>query len=365
MTVTPEVHKRRLATLTEWKRWSDQFPESLRPSLLTCTPAEAICFLEQWRVSRLGRARPGCPSDRLPDIAPGTLRNYAGQLSQLCLAAGRTDSAWSISDPTGNPVAHSDVLNYLNGYANHSFSNTPYVESGAVPIPLATYVKLQEYLVDKADQELDPFQAALLWRDACLSAYLWETGQRGKEGGRLVVTDFTYDDVRCTPAWLDLIEGKPRVDQALLVESSAGTKSRKTKHPGTLKLDTYADYGLGTGVLVQLLPPYARAMRACRSPLLKHLFMPSNATQDGFRDDEYKSGAYNKRLQKHLKAMAMWNGETAHSLRRGSTQLMKDLGATVSEIGEKRLWRRDTTIDRYLHKTRHRSRLVPTAANAS
>ena len=51
-------------------------------------------------------------------------------------------------------------------------------------------------------------------------------------------------------------------------------------------------------------------------------------------------------------------GETTHSLRRGSTQLLKDLGATVAEIGEKRLWRRDTTIDLYLHKTRHKSRLV-------
>ena len=358
LVVTTEVHQRRLATLKEWKRWSSQFPTSLRPTLAACTPTEVVCFLEQWRVSRHGRARPGDPPGSLPDIAPGTLRNCAGQLSQLCLAAGRADSVWALSNPAGNPVAHADVTSYLNGYANHCFANTPYVDSGAVPIPLSTYVHLLEYLVDKADKERDPFQAALLWRDACLSAYLWETGQRGKEGCQLVVTDFNYADVRCTPAWLDLVEGQPRTDHPLLVESSAGTKSRKTKHPGTLELDVHANYAQGTGVLVQLLPPYARAMRASGSPLLSRLFMPSNAAQNGFRNDEFKSGAFNKRLQKHLQVLELWNGETAHSLRRGSTQLLKELGATVAEIGEKRLWRRDTTIDLYLHKTRHKSRLV-------
>ena len=363
LNVSDGVYQRRLTTLKEWKRWSNQFPPSLRPSLKSCTPAEALCFLEQWRASRSGISRPGQPSAHA-EIAPGTLRNYAGQLSQLCLAAGRNKTAWSLSNPTGNPVAHQDIQDYLRGYANHSFLNTPYVESGAVPIPLGTYLRLQEYLVDQADKERDPFQSALLWRDACVTAYLWETGQRGKEGCKLLITDFTYGDVRCTPAWLDLTEGCPRTDTPLFVESSLGTKSRKTKHPGTLELSVNPDHGMGSGVLVQLLPPYARAMRASGSPLLSKLFLPSNATQDGFRIAEFTSGAYNKRLQKHLKTLELWNGETGHSLRRGSTQLMKALGATVSEIGEKRLWRRDTTIDRYLHQTRHRSRLVPSAPDA-
>ena len=56
----------------------------------------------------------------------------------------------------------------------------------------------------------------------------------------------------------------------------------------------------------------------------------SNAAQDGFNNDEYKSDAYNKRLQKYPRTMGVWGGETTQSLRRGSTQLLKDLGATVS-----------------------------------
>ena len=348
-----------MATLDEWQRWGQQFPVCIRPSLQTCTPPEIICFLEQWRVSRAGRTRPGDPDGYQPEIAPGTLRNYAGNLSQLCLAAGRTEQEWSTAHLSGNPVSHASVTAYLSGYAQHSFQNTPYVDSGAVPMTLSVYVGLQDYLVSKAESAPSAFQAALLWRDACLAAYLWETGQRGKEGCQLVVTDFTYGDVRCTPAWPDLVDGSVQDGLPVLVESSNGTKSRKTKHPGTLELSTEVDENLGTGVFVNLISPYANAMRECGSPLLRQLFKPSNSAQDGFKDGEYKSSAYNKRLQRHLAVMGSWNGETAHSLRRGSTQLLKKLGATVSEIGEKRLWRRDTTIDLYLHPARHKSRLVP------
>ena len=361
LAVSPEVQQRRAAALKEWQCWALQFPTAIRPSLMTCTPAEVVCFLEQWRVSRRGRARPGDAPGSNPDIAPSTLRNYASQLSQLCLIAGRADAPWALSSPGGNPVTHASVTDYIAGYANHCFLNTSYVDSGAVPITLATYVRLMDYLVDKAAEETNPYQSALLWRDACLTAYLWETGQRGKEGCQLLVTDFCYGETRCTPAWLDLVEGKPNTNYPLLVESSRGTKSRKTKHPGTLELETEVNPALGTGFMVRLIPPYACAMRASGRPLLSRLFMKSNATQDGFDNDDFKSDAFNKRLQKHLKAIGLWGGETTHSLRRGSTQLLKELGATVSEIGEKRLWRRDTTIDLYLHKTRHRARLVGAA----
>ena len=356
--MTPEVHARRLATFEEWCQWSNKFPLGLRPSLSNCSPQEVVCFLEQWRVTRKGRARPGAAPGSIPEIAPGTLRNSSSNLSQLCVAAGRTDETWSPSNPRGNPVAHPTVTTYLSGYEQHCFQNTSYVSSGAVPMTLEVYLSLQDYLVGKADRETDLYQAALLWRDACLSAYLWETGQRGKEGCQLLVTDFNYDDTRCTPAWLDIIDGRINPEFTIVVESSNGTKSRKTKHPGTIDLSTAYDAMQGTGVLVQLLIPYSNAMRACGSPLLWHLFKPSNQTQDGFREGEYSSDAFNKRLQKHLTTMKAWNGETTHSLRRGSTQLLWKNGATVSEIGEKRLWKRDTTIDLYLHKARHKSRLV-------
>ena len=50
-------------------------------------------------------------------------------------------------------MTHSSVSDYVAGYTNHCFLNTHYVDSGAVPITLATSVRLQEYLVDKADKE--------------------------------------------------------------------------------------------------------------------------------------------------------------------------------------------------------------------
>ena len=56
--------------------------------------------------------------------------------------------------------------------------------------------------------------------------------------------------------------------------------------------------------------------------------------------------------------MREWSGESTHSLRRGSTQLLKARVASAAEIAELRLWRRDTTVDLYLHLSRHKARLV-------
>ena len=350
--------KRRQAALADWNSWSGMFPVSVAPSLATCTPHELIAFLEHWRASKLGRRRPADPEDYIPAIAPSTLQGMASRLSKLCQASGRGPEAWSTSHPAGNPAISSEVTAYLAGYANYCHSDTPYTEAGAVPMSLDLYLRLLSMLISKAREATSPFEASLSWRDATLIAYLWETGQRGKEGCYLLITDFHYADIRCTKAWPDLVDGTLDLTDPLLVESSQGTKTRHSKHPGTLELQTEPSDEDGAGFLVALIPHYHSAMRKAGSPLLQHLFKPSRRGQSEYADSKLESDTFNKRVQDHLKAMGEWSGETLNSIRRGSTQLLRAKGASIAEIGEKRLWRRDTTIELYLHLSRHKARLV-------
>lgn len=356
--------KRRLAALADWEAWSSQFPSSVAPSLATCSPHELIAFLEHWRASKLGRRRPADPEDYVPGIAPSTLQGMATRLSKLCQASGRGPEVWSASCPSGNPAISAEVNAYLAGYARYCHSETPYAEAGAVPLSLDLYLRLLSMLISKAREAKFPFEASLNWRDATLVAYLWETGQRGKEGCDLLITDFHYADIRCTKAWPDLVDGTLDLTDPLLVESSQGTKTRHSKHPGTLELQAAPCDADGAGFLVALIPHYAAAMRKAGSPLLHHLFKPGKRGQSEYSDSKLESDTFNKRVQAHLKAMGEWSGETLHSIRRGSTQLLRAQGASVSEIGEKRLWRRDTTIDLYLHLSRHRARLVAPVSSA-
>ena len=364
LSVSADVRRKRELAFQYWKEWSSAFPMSIRPSLITCTPHEMACFLENWRAGRMGRRRPTDPEGYLPDIAPGTLRNMASQMSSLCLSSGRRIDSWSPDRKEGNPLNSAVIKNYLSGYEHYCFESTPYVESGAVPMTLDLFLKLMSYLIGKADSAGSPFEKSLFLRDATMAAYLWETGQRGKEGGELLLSDFSYADVACTPAWEDLARGFPQTLDPLLVESSQGTKSRKTKHPGTLELQLQPSEEDGGGFLVSLIPVYSAAMESSGSPLTRNLFLSSYSGTDQFSPDAFTGDAFNKRLQTHLKAMGEWSGESTHSLRRGSTQLLKARGASAAEIAELRLWRRDTTVDLYLHLSRHKARLVGRAREA-
>lgn len=311
--------------------------------------------MQHWRETHHGLRRPTDPADYLPEVAPSTLKSLRSHLSALCQALGRL-GAWSLSHPERNPTDHPDITAFLNGYAKYCHEHTLYVASGAVPMTLQKHLRLIDYLIGQARASLSPVSKAVYLRDLCFEAYLWETGQRGKEAGCLLISDFAYEDIWCTPAFPS-ISASNLLALPILVESSRGTKTRKTKHPGTLVLQR----GLGDngdGLLLHYLPSYAQAMHAAGSPLTGFLFKPLSPCQTQFVERPYTSGAYSARLKSHLIACSTWDGETAHSVRRGSTQALKASGATTSEIAEQRLWRRDTTVDLYLHAARHKRRLV-------
>ena len=193
-------------------------------------------------------------------------------------------------------------------------------------------------------------------------AYMWECGQRGKEAGMLLVTDFAYKCVEVMPAWSDLVDGKVKADVSLLVESSMGTKKRKSRHPGVLYLEKELRPD-GRGLLVATLPVYAQAMAQFGNPLDRWLLRPGSQPSKGFfLQTGYSTSALGHRLRGYLDDMGAYRGETTYSLRRGSTQQALDNGLSEGAVARQRLWASEESVRLYGHPTRHLLRLPPLTA---
>ena len=358
-----DAWRRRRKLIGEWDEWRNAYPSSVRPSFEASHPWDVLAFLEHWRSRHSGRwagtggSLAAGAELLLADVAPGTLRATASHLSRIFEGVGR-DGAWSASRPGGNPVAHAVVKLYLKGYDTHAFHGSGYSSSGAVPVDADQHGTLMRHLLEGAAGCSEPYARAMKLRDACAFAYLWETGQRGKECCCLRPTDFCYADKLCSGAWLDIRAGSVPSDQRLLVECSAGTKTRRTKHPGTLEL-THGLPGYPGCSMREVLPAYARAAADCGQELCEWLFPPSNARHDGFDVNQAMgSGALNRRLQMHLQQIGAWHGETLHGIRRGSTQHAYAEGdQDIGKLARKRLWAQTESLEDYLHETRHQQRL--------
>ena len=359
--VSSDEHRRRDRLMAEWEEWACVYPESMKPTLRWCGPEEVLAFLETWRTSHCGRRRagaPALPAGQTVPIAPPTLKGVQARLSTICQRLGR-HGPWSEDRRDGNPAAHSTVLEYIKGYDRYAFECLDYESSGAVPLTLDKYWQLIEYVTEGAANEVCPYQACMLLRDAAAFAALWEFGQRVEEVGHLVIGDFCYQNTQCTAAWEDICLEKLDPDTPVLLESSHGTKIDKEKHPGTYSVRKAVSED-GCGVLLAILPEYVHAMDALGTPLTVWLIRRGSSPDNGrFEQVPLSTSAVNKRLQSHLQAMGCWEGETSYSFRRGSAQDLHARGMTEKCIMRLRQWRTEKTLRRYLHTTRHKTRLWP------
>lgn len=103
--------------------------------------------------------------------------------------------------------------------------------------------------------------ALVLWRDLRMFDYLCETGQRGKECTRLLVSDLTFLNLACDPAWPFIVSGAPlaTAPHPIILESSISTKTRKTRHHGVLHLPANFDPRIGADMLLANLQGYDKA----------------------------------------------------------------------------------------------------------
>lgn len=365
--VNGETHRRRERILRDWEDWASGLGGGMKPSLRSCRPTDVLVFLESWRKSHHGRLPPGLKAARgsggeAVPIAPGTLQQTAGCLKALCRSLFGREGPWREDRPMGNPCDHGTVTDYLKGYEMVAFEDHDYAASGAVPLRPAKYWALVKYLREAAEGAADPGRKALLYRDLCAVAYMWEVGCRGKECGQILLSDFRYDgydDLSCREAWVDIAAGRLEAGKRIVVESSLGTKQDKRKHPGTVVLGMASSGDEPGSVLLSALKPYARAAADLGSPLVGWLFRPAaNPSCTSFKEMSLESTLLNKRVQQHLVALGLHEGETAHGIRRSATQEARAAGASLAEIAEKQHWKSVESAALYAHTTRHYRRYI-------
>jgi hypothetical protein len=85
------------------------------------------------------------------------------------------------------------------------------------------------------------------------------------------------------------------------------------------------------------------------------LFRPLNRKRNGFMNEALKSDAMRRRVQKHLKAAGLFEGETLHSFRRSAVQHSADIeGYNVKHLMEFGRWRSYAAFRLYIDEIEHK-----------
>ena len=142
-------------TMQELNEWLSQLPTQWEQSVMTCTPADLIAFLQDhWLKAPAGTTLPNGSLISSPSGVNQCLSSMSTGFSLI----GRVTS-WTPETPSGNPIQSSLVSSYRKGYRLGAW-RSGYLEGSAVPISVEKVHHLVEYL-DSLVQPPPPWQG--LW----------------------------------------------------------------------------------------------------------------------------------------------------------------------------------------------------------
>ena len=99
-------------TMQELTEWLSQLPTQWKKSLMTCTPADLIAFLQDhWLEAHAGTSLPNVSLISSPSGVNQCLSSMSTGFSLI----GRVTS-WTPETPSGNPIQSSLVSSYRKGY---------------------------------------------------------------------------------------------------------------------------------------------------------------------------------------------------------------------------------------------------------
>ncbi len=107
----PNTIQRRDGTMQELSQWLSQLPTQCEKSLMTCTPADLIAFLQDhWLEAHAGTTLP----DGSIISSPSGVNQCLSSMSTGFSLIGRVTS-WTPETPSGNPIQSSLVSSYRKG----------------------------------------------------------------------------------------------------------------------------------------------------------------------------------------------------------------------------------------------------------
>ena len=341
----PNTILRREKTLQELSQWLSQLPQEWDKSLMTCTPADLIAFVEShWLAAHAGTTL----LDGSLISSPSGVNQCFSHLSTGFNQIGRVTS-WTPEVPSGNPVQSSLVASYRKGYRLQVW-RSGYLEGSAVPIRRGKVHQLVDYLDSLLSKKPPIMTRLLLERDALLALLMWETSVRGIDCGKVTLSDFTL--LEGQSLGLPLVDPLPR--GSTLVFKPNGTKTVKGRRSGPFHL-TVGE--AATQCFLGRLPAFLNSRMGPDATSSTSLFSPLTADRRAFKDSGISASDIGKRMNHHLKQAGLYAGESNHGFRRGSMQALAAAGMGVADIGKKVQINTSATVAKYLDPSRHLPRL--------
>lgn len=341
--------QRREKTMQELHTWLSHLPAAWGKSLLNCTPADVIAFLEDsWLVKHAGTTL----DDGSLVCSPSGVNTCCASLSRGFEQLGRVAS-WVPETPSGNPIHSSLISSWRRGYKLQIW-RAGYLAGSAVPMTEGKAHALVDY-IDSLMANSEPMTRLMLERDALLALVMWETPLRGNDCGKLTIKDFFYQDGSVLQLPLKSFQ-----QGTVLTLRPNGTKTVKCQRSGPFSLSVGND---SCHSFLSRLPSYIQ--RRAESGFLApyHLFSPLAADRRCFKTSPMSASDVGKRLRQHLEHAGLYAGESNHGFRRGQMQSMANTGANSAEIGQRVQIKTAAIVDRYLDTCRHLPRLDRLANN--
>ena len=348
-------------------QWGDRFSQFLGrlpaeggkapATMLTATPVDVCLFMTMEVEPNHGRTKL-----KTGEIVPAfsTVKGVLSFIRAALETLGREGEYYvgqGVNGCRGNPCESLEVRRYRTGYEKH-------LTDHGVEVLAAVALTKSKYhaLVDEADSCAAALRAEYLGllptpsqslhiliyeRDAAMMVHLWESHQRGSEGGRLRPMDVQAPGGYQFPVGPN---GVPVLAYPLEVHPN-GIKQDQRRNCGTITI-TSSDGDDRYDLVARL----NRLMALCAAEghyagMTAPMFRVRDSSDHGhFGVEAVDACAVSKRMQVLLGEE--WEGETSHSNRRGSMQDKLDKGESPATVGARMQLHSGRVFNLYASKTR-------------
>jgi hypothetical protein len=332
--------------MVEFASWLSSMPSESGKTLDNCCPGDLLVYMEDHWLPR----HPGTMLPNGERVASPSGVN--GVLSNLSTAFGLLSRHGEYNDATGkgNPVLSSEVGLYRQGYKNQVWREG-YQEGSAVPMTESKYRALISFMDGLCDSKSSVVEQLCIERDVCLYMYAWESSLRGKDAGKITLQDF-FDS---RGVLLDLYSLVDVVEGFSLCIIPNGTKTVKGRRAEAQCFDMTEDTQF---CFLSRLLSYVHHCKGAGFPITTYVFRPLDGTRKGFKEQAYMSSGLWHSIVKYLTLAGLFEGETAHSFRRGGLQAAFYTGsAAFTAVQERAQLKSPGIVKRYLNTARHIPRL--------
>jgi integrase len=325
-----------------FSEWLAKLPASQQVSWGGCSPAHVLAYMEaEWLPSHGNRA--------LGDGSMGTAASYMqstlSHLSTTFKLLGRAAAWGTQAEALCNPVDSAAVAAYLGAYRKQ-YARAGYAAEAARPWKLEELDVLLRRLDSQLAASARGLSRALLLRDTAMLCFMADCGKRGRDCGRLQVSDFS-----CAAGGRALSERGFQPVEGEVWECRMFSKTRQAERGPCIKFKYTCQEPACVTNFLWRLQQYLAERNRCGAPLGRYLFNPGARGRAGFVDIAMSSQALQARVRGHLRAAGMEHS-TLHGLRRALRQDLEAGGADQASAMQALDIRSDRTDRLYADRDR-------------